>query len=69
IIFQHDVYNNSPGPGANYVEGRIQMNSVIEVRYEKSTSFSIAYNMYTRGGGNNVYRDRDNIGFFFKYQF
>ena len=69
IIFQHDVYNNSPGPGANYVEGRIQMNSVIEVRYEKSLSFSIAYNMYTRGGGNNVYRDRDNIGFFLKYQF
>ncbi len=69
FIFQHDVYNNSPGPGANYVEGRIQLNSVVEIRYEKSASFSIAYNMYTRGGGNNLYRDRDNIGFFLKYQF
>jgi len=69
FIFQHDVYNNSPGPGANYVQGRIQLNSVVEIRYEKSASFSIAYNMYTRGGGNNLYRDRDNIGFFLKYQF
>ncbi len=69
FIFQHDVYNNSPGPGANFIEGRIQLNSVIEIRYEKSTSFSITYNAYTRGGANNIIRDRDNIGFFFKYQF
>ncbi len=69
LIFQHDVYNNSPGPGANFVEGRIQLNSVFEIRYEKSASFSITYNAYTRGGANNLIRDRDNIGFFFKYQF
>jgi len=69
LIFQHDIYNNSPGPGANFVEGRIQLNSVFEVRYEKSASFSITYNLYTRGGGNNTIRDRDNLGFFFKYQF
>lgn len=69
LIFQHDVYNNSPGPGANFVEGRIQLNSIFEIRYEKATSLSITYNMYTRGGANNSIRDRDNIGFFLKYQF
>ncbi len=69
LIFQHDVYNNSPGPGANFVEGRIQLNSVFEVRYEKSTSISLTYNLYTRGGANNLIRDRDNIGFFLRYQF
>jgi hypothetical protein len=69
FIFQHDVYNNSPGPGANFVEGRIQLNSLFEIRYEKSTSLTITYNMYTRGGANNQIRDRDNIGFFLRYQF
>ena len=69
FIFQHDVYNNSPGPGANFVEGRIQLSSLLEIRYEKSASFTVTYNLYTGGGQNNVYRDRDNIGFFLKYQF
>ena len=69
FIFQHDVYNNSPGPGANFVEGRIQLNSLFEIRYEKSTSLTVTYNLYTRGGANNQIRDRDNIGFFLRYQF
>ena len=69
FIFQHDVYNNAPGPGPNFVEGRIQLNSLFEIRYEKAASFTITYNLYTRGGANNSIRDRDNIGFFFRYQF
>ncbi|WP_022977567.1 DUF1302 domain-containing protein [Nevskia ramosa] len=69
LIFQHDIYNNSPGPGANFVEGRIQLNSLFEIRYEKSTSLTVTYNLYTRGGANNQIRDRDNIGFFLRYQF
>lgn len=69
LIFQHDVYKNAPGPGPNFIEGRVQLNSVFEVRYEKSTSISLTYNLYTNGGNNNLYRDRDNIGFFLKYQF
>lgn len=69
FIFYHDVKGNSPGPAGNFVQGRKTFNFLLETRYEKSLSFTIAYNTFSGGGSNNVYRDRDNLGFFFKYLF
>lgn len=69
FIWQQDIQGNSPGPAGNFVEGRKTLNLILETRYEKSLSFNIAYNAYFGGGSNNLYRDRDNLGFFFKYQF
>ncbi|QHS10451.1 DUF1302 domain-containing protein [Sinimarinibacterium sp. NLF-5-8] len=69
FIFWHDINGNSPGPAGNFVGGRKQFNFLLETSYEKAFSFTIAYNNYWGAGSNNVYRDRSNIGFFFKVQF
>ena len=55
--------------GQNFVEGRKQLNLLLETRYDKSFAFTIAYNAFLGGGQDNLYRDRDNLGFFVKYQF
>lgn len=69
FIWMHDISGNAPGPAGNFVEGRKSLNFLLETRYEKSYAFTISYNTYFGGGRNNLYQDRDNLGFFFKYQF
>jgi len=69
FIWQQDIGGNSPGPAGNFVEGRKALNLLLETRYEKAFAFTIAYNTFFGGGSNNLYRDRDNLGFFVKYQF
>lgn len=69
FIWQQDISGNSPGPAGNFVEGRKTLNLLLETRYEKSLAFTVAYNMFFGGDSNNLYRDRDNLGFFVKYQF
>lgn len=69
FIWQQDIHGNSPGPGANFVEGRKTLNLLLEARYGKSYGVTLAYNAFFGGGSNNLYRDRDNLGVFFKYQF
>ena len=69
FIWAHDINGNSPGPAGNFVEGRKALNLLLETRYGPSYAFTVAYNTFFGGGSNNLYRDRDNLGFFFKYQF
>ncbi|MEC9363092.1 MAG: DUF1302 family protein, partial [Pseudomonadota bacterium] len=69
FIWQHDLQGNAPGPAGNFVEGRKSLNFLLETRYEKAFAFTIAYNSFFGAGSNNVYRDRDNLGFFLKLQF
>ncbi|MFA5938096.1 MAG: DUF1302 family protein [Sinimarinibacterium sp.] len=69
FIWMHDIGGNAPGPAGNFVEGRKSLNLLLETRYEKSYAFTISYNTYLGAGRNNLYHDRDNLGFFFKYQF
>lgn len=69
FIWQHDIHGNAPGPAANFVEGRKQLNLLLEVQHERGYSFTLAYNMFTGAGRDNNYADRDNLGFFLKYQF
>lgn len=69
LLWQHDIKGNSPAPHFNFVEGRYQLTSVLELRYEKAFSFNISYNLYAGAGANNLFADRDNLGFFVKYQF
>ncbi len=69
FIWQHDISGNAPGPGGNFVEGRKTLFSILEIRYEKALSFNLIYNSFFGGGEDNVYQDRDNAGFFVKYQF
>lgn len=41
----------------------------LETRVDKSWAFTLAYNAFFGAGSNNLYQDRDNLGFFVKYQF
>jgi len=69
FLWQHDVVGNSPAPNFNFVEGRYSLTSILEFRYEKAMSVSIVYNLFGGAGRNNLLADRDNLGFFVKYQF
>lgn len=69
FIWSHDLEGNSPGPAGNFIEGRQSLNFLLETRYEKSYAFTISYNTFLGAPGNNLYEDRDNLGFFVKYQF
>jgi len=68
-LWQHDIIGNSPAPNFNFVEGRYSLTSILEFRYEKAMSVSIVYNLFGGAGRNNLLADRDNLGFFVKYQF
>jgi hypothetical protein len=69
LLWQHDVKGNSPAPNFSFVEGRYQLTSITEIRYEKSLSFNIVYQMFGGAGANNLLRDRDTLGFYIKYLF
>lgn len=69
LLWQHDVYGNSPAPLFNFVEGRYSLTSILEFRYEKALTFNVVYNLYGGAGENNLMADRDNLGFYVKYQF
>ena len=69
LIWGHDINGNAPGPGGNFVEGRKTLNSTFQFRYKTAYSFNISYQLFTGGGANHLLRDRDNLGFFFRYQF
>ena len=69
LIWGHDINGNAPGPGGNFVEGRKTLNSTVQFRYKTAFSFNVSYQLFTGGGANHLLRDRDNLGFFFRYQF
>lgn len=69
FIWQHDIQGNSPGPAGNFVEGRKSLNLLLEATYRRKYSLTVAYNSFFGAGANNLYQDRDNLGFFLKYQF
>ncbi|WP_156966294.1 DUF1302 domain-containing protein [Algiphilus aromaticivorans] len=69
LIWGHDINGNAPGPGPNFVEGRKTLNSTFQFRYKTALSFNVSYQLFTGGGENHVLRDRDNLGFFVRYQF
>ena len=69
LIWGHDINGNSPGPGANFIEGRKTLNATVQFRYRTALSLNLAYQMFTGGGSNHILRDRDNLGFFVRYQF
>lgn len=69
FIWQHDVGGNAPGPGGNFIQGRKTLFSILELRYEKAISINFIYNAFFGAGRDNLYQDRDNAGFFVKYQF
>jgi hypothetical protein len=69
LIWKHDVYGNSPGPGENFIKDRRSLFTLIEMRYKSSLSVNLGYQMFMGAGGQNLYRDKDFAQFYVKYQF
>jgi len=69
IYYAQDVQGTAPGPGGNFVAGRKQVNTLVEVRYQQALSFDVGYTWYWGGGAYNTLSDRDFAQFFLKYQF
>lgn len=69
LIWKHDVYGNSPGPGENFIKDRRSLFTLMEVRYKSSVSVNFGYQFFFGAGGQNLYRDKDFAQFYVKYQF
>ena len=69
LIFKHDVYGNSPGPGENFIKDRRSLFTLMEMRYKSSLSVNVGYQFFWGAGNQNLYRDKDFAQFYVKYQF
>ncbi len=69
IYYAQDVQGTAPGPGGNFIAGRKQVNTLVEMRYQQALSFDLGYTWYWGGGVYNTLSDRDFAQFFVKYQF
>jgi hypothetical protein len=69
ILYKQDIQGTSPGPGGNFVAGRKELDSIIEVRYRSAFSVNLGYTWYWGGGVYNDLSDRDFAQAFVKYQF
>lgn len=69
LIWKQDIGGISPGPAGNFVKGRKEVDSLVEVQYRQSLSFNLGYTWFWGGGAYNTLSDRDYAQFFVKYQF
>lgn len=69
VIWRHDVGGISPRPAGNFVRGRKEIDSILEIRYRASLSLNLGYTWFWGGGAYNTLRDRDFAQAFVKYQF
>jgi hypothetical protein len=69
IIWKHDVYGNSPGPGENFIKDRRSLFTLLEARYKSALSVNFGYQFFFGAGEQNLYRDKDFAQFYVKYQF
>jgi hypothetical protein len=69
LLYKQDIQGTSPGPGGNFVAGRKEFDSIVEVRYRSALSVNVGYTWYWGGGVYNDMSDRDFAQAFVKYQF
>lgn len=69
IEWQQDLGGISPAPAGNFVKGRKQVDTLVEIRYHQALSLNLGYNWYWGGGVYNTLSDRDFAQAFIKYQF
>jgi len=69
IGWGHDVSGVSPGPGGNFVEGRMALTVGLNFSYQGTWSADIAYTNFSGAGRYNLINDRDFVAANFKYSF
>ena len=69
FAFAHDVNGITPGPGGNFLDGRISYTLGLEANYLQKWVFDISYTAFQGGGDLNQISDRDYATFSVKYSF
>jgi hypothetical protein len=69
IAFNHDVNGTTPGPGGNFLEGRMSGTVGVEANYLNKLVFDLSYTSFWGGGQFNQISDRDFATFSVKYSF
>jgi hypothetical protein len=69
VAFAHDVSGTSPGPGGNFLDGRMSGTLGVEANYLNKLIFDLSYSSYWGGGTFNQISDRDFASFTVKYSF
>ena len=69
IIWAHDVDGIAPGPGENFVEGRKNLITNIEMRFGQGWSAVMGYVGFYGAGEQNLLRDRDFVNLGIRYRF
>ena len=62
IAWSHDVDGYSPGPGANFEEGRKAVSLGLEAEYQNTYTANLSYTDFF-GGDYNTQIDRDFVAF------
>jgi hypothetical protein len=69
VAFNHDVNGTSPGPGGNFLDGRMSGTLGMEANYLNKLVFDLSYTSFWGGGQFNQISDRDFASFTVKYSF
>jgi hypothetical protein len=69
VAFSHDVNGTTPGPGGNFLEGRMSGTVGVEANYLNKFVFDLSYSAFWGGGQFNQISDRDFASFSVKYSF
>ena len=69
VIFTHDVSGTSPGPGGNFIEGRMSGTLAVSLAYQETSSMDLSYTRYFGAAGRNYLADRDFVSLNAKYGF
>lgn len=69
IILQWDIGGIAPFPIQNFVEGRKQADIGTDINITQAFSARVNYEIFTGGGRENTYKDRDNMSLSFAYAF
>ena len=69
IAFNHDVQGVTPGPGGNFIEGRMQATAGVNFTYQATWNVGLAYTNFFGAGSNNLLGDRDFVSASVSYSF
>jgi hypothetical protein len=65
----HDVDGITPGPGGNFVDGRMAFSVGVSAQFLERWVLDLSYTNYSGASRYNLINDRDFIGGFVKYSF
>ncbi|QNH07699.1 DUF1302 domain-containing protein [Pseudomonas sp. B11D7D] len=69
VAWSHDVKGYSPGPGANFEEGRKAVSLGLNAEYQNTYTADLSYTSFFGGGKYNTQRDRDFVALSFGMNF